>query len=212
MPNIGKLIGGFRVFKATTFERQKDTIKHLLAQGQKPSTLVISCADLRLSPAEILATNPGELYVLNNIGGLVPKFDTSGTHGILSAIEYAVTDLKVENIVLLGHAQCDGINMMMSDKFEDSSGLSESMKAWLCVAEEARDAVKKQMSDKSEEEQQAACEHESLIVSMRNLMTYPYIAKRVKNDELSLIAWHFDVANGEIKAFDNQRAVFEPLS
>ena len=213
MPNIGKLIGGFRVFKSTTFERQKDTIKHLLAQGQKPSTLVISCADLRLSPAEILATNPGELYVLNNIGGLVPKFDTSGTHGILSAIEYAVNELQVENIVLLGHAKCDGIKMMMSDKFEASSGgLSESMKTWLSVASEARDAVKKEMSDKNEEEQQAACEHESLVVSMRNLMTYPYIAKRVKNDELSLIAWHFDVENGEIKAFDNQRAVFEPVS
>jgi carbonic anhydrase len=73
MPDIGKLISGFKVFKATTYQKQKDIIFHLLAQGQKPSTMVISCADIRLAPAEIFATNPGELYVINNIGGLVPN-------------------------------------------------------------------------------------------------------------------------------------------
>ena len=69
MPNVGKLISGFRVFKAKTFQKQKDTLKHLLEQGQKPSTMIISCSDIRIAPAEIFATNPGELYIINNIGG-----------------------------------------------------------------------------------------------------------------------------------------------
>lgn len=155
-------------------------IHHLVEQGQKPSTMVISCSDIRLAPAEILASNPGDLYIINNVGGIVPPYETEGVHGILAAIEYAVCDLEVENIVVLGHARCDSIKMMMSDKFNaQKAGLSKSMKTWLSVAKEARDAVKSEMANSSPEEQQAACERESLVVSIANLMTYPYIEKRM---------------------------------
>jgi carbonic anhydrase len=213
MPNIGKLISGFRVFKATTFPRYKDTIEHLIRQGQKPTTMVISCCDIRISPAELLATNPGELYIVNNIGGLVPKYETSGIHGIMSAIEYAVTILEVENIIVLGHAQCEGIKMMMSDEFvAKSSKLSESMKTWLSVASEAREAVKTQLANKSEEVQQDACEHESLIISMRNLMTYPYVKTRMSQDKLNIFAWHFNPRHGDITAYDPDTKFFEEIS
>ena len=209
MSNVGKLISGFRTFKATTFQQKKDIIGHLIEQGQKPTTLVISCADIRLSPTEIFAANPGELYIINNIGGLVPKYDTQGIHGILSAIEYAVNILQVENIIVLGHAKCDGIKMIMSEK---EKGLSESMKTWMSVASEARDIVKKELAGKSEEEQQSACEQESLIVSIKNLMTYPYIVKRMKENKLNIFGWHFNIENGDIMAFDPDTKFFEPIS
>lgn len=212
MPEVGKLISGFRVFKSTTFPRQKDVLHHLLEQGQKPTTLIISCCDIRIAPAEIFATNPGELYIINNIGGLVPKHGTKGVHGILSAIEYAVNELEVQNIIVLGHARCDGIKKMMSDKFVTNNGLSESMKTWLSIASEARDAVKEQMAGKSEEEQQASCEQESIIVSMRNLISYPYIAKRMEEDKLNIFGWHFSVETGDIMAFNPDTKFFESIS
>lgn len=211
MPNIGKLVSGFRVFKSTTFQQKKDIIHHLVEQGQKPTTLLISCADLRLAPAELFATNPGELYVVSNVGGIAPKHDSSGVHGILSAIEYAVTILEVENIIVLGHAKCDSVKMIMSEKSASGKGLSDSMKSWLSVASEARDAVRKEMSEKSEEEQCAACETESLIISLRNLTGYPYIAKRLKENKINIHAWHFDIENGEIMAFDPNTKFFEPI-
>ncbi len=212
MSTIGKLISGFRVFKATTYQQKKDVIQHLVRQGQKPTTMVISCTDIRLAPAEIFASNPGELYIVNNIGGLVPKYSSKGIHGILSAIEHAVTVLQVENIVILSHAKCDGIRMMMSDEFTaKNSKLSESMITWLSVASEARDAVKKQMSNCSAEEQQTACEHESLIVSIRNLVEYPYVAKRMKENKLNIFGWHFDIESGEVMAFNPDTKFFEPI-
>jgi len=212
MPDIGKLISGFRVFKATTFPKQKDMIGHLIEQGQRPTTMVISCSDIRIAPADLFSTNPGELYIINNIGGLVPKFGTSGIHGILSALEYGVKDLEVQNIIILGHAKCDGIKMMMSNKFSAvKNGLSESMTKWLSVAAEARDAVKQQLADKSEEEQQAACEHESIVISLRNLLTYPYIEERIKQKKLSIAAWHFNVETGEIMEFNQDTAYFDPI-
>lgn len=212
MTNIGKLIGGFKVFKATTYQNKKDVISHLIEQGQKPTTLVISCVDIRLSPSEIFASNPGDLYIVNNMGGLVPKYETRGIHGILSAIEYAVTTLEVENIIILGHAKCDSIKMMMSDKFSSEKGLSESMKTWLSIAKEALDATKTKMSDKTEDEQEAYCEHESLIVSMRNLMTYPYVADRMKKNKINIHALHFDIETGEIIGFNPETLNFDTLA
>ncbi len=188
-------------------------IRHLIEQDQKPTTMVISCTDIRLAPAEMFAANPGELYIINNIGGLVPKYDTQGIHGILAAIEYAVTILEVENIIVLGHAKCAGIKMMMSEEFTaKNSKLSESMRMWLSLASEARDIVKKQMSGKSEEEQEVSCEQESLIISLRNLMSYPYIAKRMRDNKLNIFGWHFDIESGEIMAFDPDTKFFEPIS
>ncbi len=213
MSNVGKLLGGFKVFKSTTYQKEKDIIHHLIEQGHKPSTMIISCCDLRISPREIFAANPGDLYIINNVGGLVPKYETKGVHGILAAIEYAVTILEVENIIVLGHAKCDSIKMMMSDQsLAKSKQLSESMKTWLSISNEARDAVKKQLAEKSEEEQQTACEHESLIISLRNLMTYPYVSKRLSQNKLNIFGWHFNIETGDILGFNPQTLIFETLT
>lgn len=213
MTDIGQLISGFRVFKATTYESQKDLITHLIAQGQTPSTMVISCVDSRIPPAVMLATNPGELFVVTNIGGLVPKYNTSGVRGIAASMEYAVNQLGVNNIIVLGHAKCDGIKMMMSDDFTaDNQNLSEEMKTWLSIASDAREAVKKELRKKKPEIQCAACEHEAIIVSMRNLLTYPYIAKKMSEDQLNIYGWHFNIEDGNIMAFDPDTGFFEPIT
>jgi carbonic anhydrase len=213
MTDIGKLISGFRVFKATTYQKQKDIIGHLLEQGQKPSTMIIACSDLRVAPAEIFSTNPGEIYLVTNMGGLIPKHDAEGIHGIMSAIENAVVNIGVETIIVMGHARCASIEIMMSDKFvAEKNGLSKSMKTWLSVAAEARDAVKKEMSDKSPEEQQSSCEHESIIVSMRNLVKYPYVAKAISKNKLKVVGWHFNIETGDIMAYDPATKFFEPIS
>jgi len=211
MPNMGKLMSGFRVFKATTFPQKKDVIEHLLVQGQRPSTLIVACSDLRISPENIFATNPGELYVLSNLGGLVPKYSMEGIHGIMSAIEYAVTEIEVENIIVLGHAKCDAIKIMMSEKFS-GGGISKSMKTWLSVAKEARDAVKTQLADKTPEEQIASCEHESVVVSLYNLMEYPYISKRLDENKLKIFGCYFDIETASIMTFNPDNGFFEPIS
>jgi carbonic anhydrase len=206
-------VSGFRIFKSTIYQEKKDIIEHLLEQGHSPSTMIISCTDLRVAPAELFSTNPGELYVLNNIGGLVPRYETEGVHGILSAIEYAVNEIKVANIIVLGHAHCNGIKMMMSDRFDSDNvyALSNSMRTWLSVASEAREAVKKQMSDKSEEEQHAACERESVVVSLRNLLSYPYVIKAIDAKKLTIHGWHFDINTGDIVAFNPDNGYFENI-
>ncbi len=214
MPDVGSLINGFRVFKSAGFQQKKDIIHHLLVQGHQPTTLVISCCSIRMSPAEIFATNPGDLYIVNNVGGLVPKYESEGIHGFISAIEYAVVNLEVQNIVVLGHRRSHSIKMMMSDDFvaTKGKGLSESMKSWLSTVSEARDAVKKELEEKSEEEQLEACEQEAIIVSLRNLLTYPYVKNRIKKNNLNIFGWHFNAETCDIKAFNPDTRFFEQIT
>ena len=105
MAEIKKLLDGFRVFKATTFDKQKDIIKHLIIQEHKPSTMVISSCDIKISPAEIFSVNPGEFFTIFNIGGLIPKYKTEGISGIISALEYGVINLGVDTIMVLSNTK-----------------------------------------------------------------------------------------------------------
>jgi carbonic anhydrase len=211
MTDITKIINGFKIFKNTTYPKFKDIIHHLIEQGQKPSTMIITSSEIRISPAEIFSCNPGELFVLSNLGGIVPNQDFKGVSGIISAIEYAVNILQVSNIIILGHAKCNALNMVISDKYQ-SKQLSESMGNWFNIVTEAREAVKKQLGSKTPEEQQISFEQETLILSLRNLLEYSFIAKKVSEKKLTVNAWQFNIENGEIMAFDGNTGYFEPIS
>ena len=210
MTDLNRLVSGFRTFKITTFDRKRDIIRHLVEQKQKPSTLVISSCDLPISPSEIFSANPGEFFILNNIGGMVPKYKTEGISGILSALEYAVVNLGVESILVLNNARCTSTKLIMSDDFVAFKGsVSDTMKVWLSIASEARDVVKKQLKDKTLDEQESAFEKESLVISLNNLLTYPYIKERIAKNKLKIFGWQFDVETGDISAFNTQNGTFE---
>lgn len=213
MTDLNRLVSGYRSFKATIFERQRDIIRHLIEQKQKPSTLVISSCDLPISPSEIFSANPGEFFILNNIGGMVPRYKTEGISGILSALEYAVTNLEVETILVLNNAKCTSTKLIMSDDFVAfKSKMSDTMKTWLSIASEARDVVKKQLKDKSIEEQELAFEKETLVISLNNLLSYPYIKERIAKNKIKILGWQFDIETGTISAFNPQSAMFETIS
>ena len=213
MTDLNRLVSGYRSFKATIFERQRDIIRHLIEQKQKPSTLVISSCDLPISPSEIFSANPGEFFILNNIGGMVPRHKTEGISGILSALEYAVTNLEVETILVLNNAKCTSTKLIMSDDFVAfKSKMSDTMKTWLSIASEARDVVKKQLKDKSIEEQELAFEKETLVISLNNLLSYPYIKERIAKNKIKILGWQFDIETGTISAFNPQSAMFETIS
>jgi carbonic anhydrase len=212
MNDIKKLLDGFKIFKATTFEKNKEIIKHLIVQEHKPSIMVISSCDIKISPTEIFSVNPGEFFTIFNIGGLIPKFNTEGISGIISALEYGVMKLEVQTILVLSNTKNISSKMIMSDNFEQEKFISPAMKTWLSIASEARSVVLKDLVDKNKEEQENAFEKEALVISVRNLLTYPYIKERVDKDKLKILGWQFDVESGEIRAFNSSNGNFEILS
>jgi carbonic anhydrase len=212
MAEIKKLLDGFKVFKATTFEKQKDIIKHLIIQEHKPSTMVISSCDIKIAPSEIFSANPGEFFTIFNIGGLIPKYKTEGIMGIISALEYGVINLGVDTIMVLSNTKNISSKMIMSDDFENNkNSISQAMKTWLSIASEAREAVLKQMPQSTKEEQEMAFEKEAVVISVRNLLTYPYIQERINKNTLKILGWQFDVESGEIRALNLATGSFDTI-
>ncbi|MCE3232992.1 MAG: Carbonate dehydratase [Rickettsiaceae bacterium] len=208
MADFGKLISGFRLFKATTYKERKEVIGHLQKLGVKPKTLVITCADLWVAPDILFSSNPGDSFVFRNIGGFVPPFGEKGI-GLLAAVEYSVCTLNVETIVVMGHSHCDFIKMLMDENAQAT--VTPAMSSWFEIVTMARDAVKKALAKKTAEEQQAACEHETILVSMRNLISYPFVQERINDGRLKIYGWYFDMEEGVLQGFDPKTKFFEPI-
>lgn len=208
MTGFRELIAGFRLFKATLYEEQRDLIKHLVRQDSKPKIMVIACSDMRIAPGKIFNSNPGDLYVLRNIAALVPTYNKSGANGIMAAIEYGVNELEVETVIVLGHSKCDGINYHMDDT---KKGKCSTIDNWLEIINPAKQEIKKQLHNKNHKIQVSSCEFESILVSMKNLLAYPSVKKRVESDKLKLYGWHFDIEKGVLKGFDPETQFFEPI-
>ncbi len=215
MADFGKLISGFRVFKATLYQQRKEIITHVMQLGTQPSTMFITCADLKIAPDIIFSSNPGDSFVFRNLGGFIPPYDEKSNGATLAAIDYAVCTLKVENIIVLGHAACDIVKAVMAP--EATSQTKEggvelrAMRGWLDIVNEARDSVKKALSKKTHKEQEHACEHESILVSMRNLIAYPFVKTRINDGRLKIYGWYFDIEEGTLYGFDPKTRFFDPI-
>ncbi len=200
-----RLIEGYRMFRRTYFERHRGMFG-LLAQGQAPKTMVISCCDSRVDPGLIFNTQPGEVFTLRNIANLVPPFSPDNHyHGTSAAIEFAVRTLEVEHVIVLGHARCGGVRALMG------SHEGEFIGPWMNIAEAARQFVMATASDQSPEIQQRLCEHETLKISLANLRSFPWIRQRTLSGVLSLHGWYFDIEQGELQELDEVSGEFRSL-
>jgi carbonic anhydrase len=210
MSNFDHLINGYNTFKATASLKHKDLAQHMVRQGTKPDVLVITCSDLQISAETILSSNPGELYVVRNVAGLVPPHDHQGAAGAMAGIEYAANILQVKTIIILGHSHCYGIKNMMKNNehnVEDYDPLDQ----WLLIGDDAKKAVQKQLHDRDLEEQCSACEKESVLMSVKNLLAYPWVQGRIKKNDIEIYGWHFDMLSGDLLMFNPENGQFDPV-
>lgn len=210
MSTIQHLINGYKTFKATQYEEKKDIIAHLVEQGTHPSTMVVTSSELRISPDLLTSSNPGELFVMRTLGGLVPPYSQEGVHGIIASIEYALNSLKVENIIVLGHAQCRALREYYTQNENDNTS-TDPLKNWFSIAKEAKTIIKEQLTNLSEEEQIETLEKETVVLNLKNLFSYPWINERIDNGSLTIYGWHFNILTGSLLHFDPQTQQFEPI-
>ena len=187
-----RLIEGFQNFREHLWPENRALFRALADRGQAPSVMVIACADSRVDPQMIFSAAPGEIFSVRNVANLVPPYAPNRDyHGISAALEFAVRSLAVRHIVVLGHADCGGVRALMSGP--NPAGNSDFIDSWMRIAAPARARA----LDKSGGDAQAAqhaCEHETVKVSLDNLMTFPWIRERVESGQLALHG--FDLATG----------------
>ncbi len=189
---MDSLIDGYRRFRAGAWPERRAVFERLARTGQAPHALVIACADSRADPAMIFDAAPGELFVVRNVANLVPGYapDTN-YHGTSAALEFAVRVLQVPHVVVMGHAMCGGVRAML-DGVPATAG--DFLANWISIGAPAR-----ALAEGAGEDRQLACEREVVKLSLGNLMTFPWLAARVRAGELLLHGAHFGIANGVLE-------------
>ena len=192
---INRLIAGFKSFRETYYDQQPDFYRSLVEKGQSPEVMVIACSDSRVNPSIIAKAEPGELFIVRNVANLVPPYEPdSRYHGTSAAIEFAVRDLGVKHIIVLGHSHCGGIRWLC-EGHEDGKK-RRFLDGWMSIVEQARN--EKLPGDA----QLRHVEREAVKVSLDNLLTFPWVKKRVEDERLKLHGWWFDLEVGELLAHE----------
>ena len=209
MADVTRFINGIINFQQQHFGENAE-LAHTLLAGQKPQALLIGCCDSRVDPALMTDCAPGDLFILRNIANLVPPYlKNDDYHGVSSSIEYAVCILEVSDIIVLGHSGCGGIAALMDSA--DGRETGEFIGKWVNIAAAARDKVLRKMPQESIEKKTRACEQEAILVSLKNLMTFPWVRDRVAQGRLSLHGWYFDIGNGRLKYYNQVTGEYDVL-
>lgn len=202
---MDKFLAGYRQFRETYFRDNESFIKELMDKGQKPKALMIACSDSRIDPSLKFGVEPGELFVVRNVANLVPPFDPDGhAHGTSAALEFAVRSLAIEHVIVMGHARCGGINALMN-----APQAGDFIAAWMSIAAPAREKALKTTREPAAA--QRCCEQEAVRLSLRNLLTFPWVKDAVDAGHLKTHGWYFDLEVGRLSILNESTDTFEPV-
>lgn len=206
-----RLVDGYRSFLDKRFPHERTRFRALAQDGQHPRIMVVGCIDSRVSPEEIFDALPGEILVVRNVANLVPPFapDAPGQNSTSAALEYAVEALRVEHIVVMGHAQCGGIEAFAKASAPLSSW--DFVGAWMKQVGPAAERLSA-ADGESRSDYLRRLEQASIEASLANLTSFPWIAERVREGRLSLHGAYFNIADGRLLVRDPQTGRFAPLA
>lgn len=187
MPQLQKLLDGYRQFSAEQAENGGELFRRL-SKGQSPKVLVITCSDSRISPLKITRAEPGEMFVIRNVANLVPPYqpDSSTLHGVSAALEFGVCHLEIKHIVVMGHSGCGGIKALREGINPPKGEEYSFIAPWMKIATDAKC------------DSQVECEKEAIRVSLKNLLSFPWIKSGVDAGEIELHGWYFRIADGTL--------------
>jgi carbonic anhydrase len=210
MPYLNQMIDGYRRFREREWARERERWAEL-SEGQSPKVMVLACSDSRVDPAQIFDVRPGEIFVVRNVAALAPPYETSrGFHGVSAALEFAVTQLKVSEILVMGHGLCGGCAAALTGQFDDTEpGEGHFIADWVRMLNAARDEVRSNHPELADEAF-LEMERKAVGVSLANLRTFPWVAEREASGELKLHGAHFSIAEGVLYVLDEAEGHFRP--
>ncbi len=205
------LISRFHGWRATSYQDNKAWFRRLAQSGQHPRAMVISCCDSRVHVTSIFGADEGEFFIHRNVANLVPPYNPDGEyHGTSAAVEYAVTSLGVAHIVVLGHSNCGGVkgcHDMCSGHAPELEEKSSFVGRWMDILRPGYERIRAA----APADPLRALEKESVLVSLENLMTFPFVRAAVEDDRLTLHGLWNDTGEGALEQYDPTRAAFTPV-
>lgn len=197
--SLKKMLQGYRTFRDKYANGDNSVMQYLSDYGQQPNIMVVSCCDSRVDPALILQCDPGDLFVVRNVANIIPPYEKDEMHhGTSAALEFGICGLKVKHLILLGHSQCGGIQVLVDG---DNSTPNDFISNWVSLVK----AKNNNLKDADEYAKQA------LNLSLEHCMTFPWIRERVEKKELNIHLWFFDVKKGQIFTCSDDKNEYQPL-
>lgn len=207
-----RLLEGVHKFQQREFGRYRELFQRLARQGQNPHTLFITCSDSRVLAELITQSKPGDLFVVKNVGNIIPPSEVTGsTNSTAAAIEFAVQALNVRDIVVCGHSQCGAMMALMGQT--DLPPSTPHLGQWLEIAGPVRSLILENYNHLEDGNARiTAAAQENVLFGLENLLTYPCVRERLSFGTLHLHGWFFKIATGELFAYDPDEKQFIPLS
>ncbi|AXV16863.1 carbonate dehydratase [Neorhizobium sp. SOG26] len=204
-----RLLAGYRNFMSGRYTDERERYRLLAEKGQKPHTLLIACCDSRAAPETIFDCGPGELFVVRNVANMVPRYEPdSQFHGTSAAIEYAVQVLEIDNIVVMGHGRCGGIQAALDPNLEPLSP-GDFIGRWMSLVRPAAEQIQSN-NLMTASERQTALERVSIRNSIANLKTFPFVRNGIETGALDVHGAWFDISTGELWVMDEQGDFMRP--
>ena len=203
------LLDGNKVFREKKVKKIQDKLIDLADNGQNPKALFIGCCDSRVIPNLITLTDPGDLFITRNIGNFVPPYEPNDDyHATASAIEYAISALKVKDIIVCGHSHCGAIEgLYHSDQLDRQKFVH--VRRWLKLGERAKRYAEEILDENVDmREKLEFTEKMSAVFQLDNLLTYPAVKEAVEAGELTLNAWHYDIKSAKVEYYDKDKGKF----
>jgi carbonic anhydrase len=207
-----RLIEGVHRFQNDQFGNYRSLFRKLSQEGQNPHTLFITCSDSRVLAELITQSKPGDLFVVKNVGNIIPPSTVTGsTNSTAAAIEFAVETLRVSDIVVCGHSQCGAMTALMGGLPDGSS--MPHLREWLKLAAPVREIMKSQYFQIREENIRVdTAAEENVLFGLENLHSYHCVQERLMDGSLRLHGWFFKIATAELFAYDPETNQFLPLA
>lgn len=211
MQGFGNLLEGYRRFRANRYEAESEKWRQL-AEGQAPRAVVIACSDSRADPATIFDTDPGEIFVIRNVANLVPPYEASGgRHGVSAALEFAVTQLNVPEIVIMGHERCGGIQAALTGCFHGApAGEGGFVHHWMAQIDDRAAEIAGEHGTGPDAAR--LLEEVAIRQSLSNLRGFPFVAGRENAGDLAILGCHFSISEGRLYLLDEVEDGFHPVS
>lgn len=203
-----KLVKGVHAFQEEVFRSEREMFERL-AKGQSPETLFVTCSDSRINPNLLTGTNPGELFILRNAGNIIPPHAAGTPSGEAATIEYAVSVLEVQDIIVCGHSHCGAIDALLAP---ETTAALPAVRSWLGHAAETKQIVETRYGALSADARVSIAIQENVLVQIEHLKTLPAVAERLERGTLGLHAWVYLIETGEVYAYDRGTGQYVPLS
>lgn len=204
------LIAGIHKFQQNKLGHFQELFHRLSVEGQKPHTLFITCSDSRVLAELITQSKPGDLFVVKNVGNLVPPSDFAGINSTAAAIEFAVQSLGVSDVVVCGHSQCGAMAALLHGVPEPEE--MPHLCNWLEVAKPVRLLIERDYKHLTDDDARTtAAAQENVLFALENLHTYPSVNKGLRKGTLRLHGWFFKIATAELFAYDSFSQQFQTI-